>query len=99
MNKYLFLLTFSIFTLCNKSLVAQTNLYNIDLIPEIRIYFEQTNWDHILDSLYVDGNQDRLLATVSIDGTVLDSVGIRYKGFSSVSTNRDKNPFNIKLDY
>ncbi|MFT5763055.1 MAG: hypothetical protein ACI8X3_000473 [Saprospiraceae bacterium] len=99
MNKYLFLLTFSIFTLCNKSLVAQTNLYNIDLIPKIRIYFEQTNWDHILDSLYVDGNQDRLLATVSIDGTVLDSVGIRYKGFSSVSTNRDKNPFNIKLDY
>ena len=28
-----------------------------------------------------------------------DSVGVRYKGFSSVSVNRVKNPFNIKLDY
>ncbi|MFT4986294.1 MAG: hypothetical protein ACI8U0_001936, partial [Flavobacteriales bacterium] len=29
----------------------------------------------------------------------LNGVGIRYKGFSSVSVDRDKNPFNIDLDY
>ena len=99
MNKILLLCISLLLFFSNNSLVAQTNFYNIDVIPEIRIYFEQSNWDHILDSLYVDGNQDRLLATVTIDGAVMDSVGIRYKGFSSVSTDRDKNPFNIKLDY
>ena len=34
-----------------------------------------------------------------MDGITYDSVGVRYKGFSSVSVNRIKNPFNIKLDY
>ena len=28
-----------------------------------------------------------------------NDVGVRYKGFSSVSINNIKNPFNIKLDY
>ncbi len=99
MNKILLLIISSFLLLPCKNLIAQSNLYNIDLIPQIKIYFEQANWDQILDDLYVEGNQERLLATVSIDGTVLDSVGIRYKGFSSVSTDREKNPFNIKLDY
>ena len=99
MKKNLLLFISAFFFLHPNNLIAQANFYNVDLIPEIRIYFEQPNWDHILDSLYVDGNQERLLASVRIDGVVLDSVGIRYKGFSSVSTDRDKNPFNIKLDY
>ena len=77
---------------------SQDNFYNIDTIREVKIYFVP-NWDHILDSLYVAGQQDRLLATILIDGVQYDSVGIRYKGYSSVSTNRTKNPFNIKLDY
>jgi len=40
-----------------------------------------------------------LLANINIDGTSYDSVGIRYKGYSSVSIDRKKNPFNIKLDW
>ena len=39
------------------------------------------------------------MADLIIDGSTYDSVGVRYKGFSSVSVNRVKNPFNIKLDY
>ena len=77
---------------------SQDNFYNIDTIREVKIYFVP-NWDHILDSLYVAGQKERLLATILIDGVQYDSVGIRYKGYSSVSTNRTKNPFNIKLDY
>lgn len=88
-----------LFLFSSKNLFAQENFYHIDTIQEIRINFEQSNWDHLLDSLYVDGEKDRLLAQVIIDDVVLDSVGIRYKGFSSVSTDRTKNPFNIKLDY
>ena len=52
-----------------------------------------------MDSLYVAGQKERILADIIIDGSHYDSVGIRYKGFSSVSVNRIKNPFNIKLDY
>ena len=93
------LLTTVLFVFFGYELNAQTDFYNIDSIPEIRIYFEQADWDHLLDSFYVEGDEERLLASLSINGQFLDSVGIRYKGFSSVSVNRNKNPFNIKLDY
>ena len=66
---------------------------------EIKFFFSQPNWDALLDSLYVDGEEERLLASIEIDGEPYDSVGIRYKGFSSVSVDRKKNPFNVKLDY
>ena len=75
------------------------NFYDVDNIREIKLYFTQPNWDHLLDSLYLDGLEERLLASVEIDGSMYDSVGVRYKGFSSVSINTVKNPFNIKLDY
>ena len=78
---------------------AQTNFYNVDILREIRISFHDSDWDHQLDSLYVQGDNERILADLIIDGSPYDSVGIRYKGFSSVSVNRVKNPFNIKLDY
>lgn len=73
--------------------------YSVDSIRSIKFYFNELNWDYILDSLYVAGEKSRLLATVVIDGQQYDSVGIRYKGYSSVSVNRTKNPFNISLDY
>ena len=79
--------------------VAQSSFYAIDSIREIRIYFYATDWDYQLDSLYVEGDNERILADLIIDGSPYDSVGVRYKGFSSVSVNRIKNPFNIKLDY
>jgi len=81
------------------SIFAQNNFYNVDSIREIRISFYDTNWDYLLDSLYVLGDNGRILADLQIDGANYDSVGVRYKGFSSVSINRIKNPFNIKLDY
>jgi CotH kinase protein/Lamin Tail Domain/Secretion system C-terminal sorting domain len=49
--------------------------------------------------LYVAGENGRLAGDVSIDGQMYLGAGIRYKGFSSFSTNRNKNPFNIDLDY
>lgn len=82
-----------------KSLFSQGSFYAVDSIRDIRIYFYDTNWDYRLDSLYIQGTNDRILADLIIDGSFYDSVGVRYKGFSSVSVNRIKNPFNIKLDY
>ncbi|MFK7969811.1 MAG: CotH kinase family protein [Bacteroidia bacterium] len=96
---YKIILTLFISTCGFLTSFAQSTFYETDKLQEIRIYFDQGNWDHLLDSLYVDGDKDRILASVEINGTRYDSIGIRYKGFSSVSVIRIKNPFNIKLDY
>ena len=82
---------------------SQKDFYSIDNIPEIKIYFQQSNWDAILDSLKQAGNDDRLIADLEVDGTRYEGVGIRYKGNSSYfnvrKTGSSKLPFNIKLDY
>ena len=85
--------------LFNTHLLSQSVFYHTDTIREIRINFYDSNWDHLLDSLYIIGENDRVLASINIDGHFYDSVGVRYKGFSSVSIDRIKNPFNIKLDH
>ena len=69
----------------SKNVFAQGDFYNIDSISEIRLYFFDVNWDHLLDSMYVVGEKDRVLANIMINGDNYDSVGVRYKGFSSVS--------------
>ena len=88
---FLFLLQINLF--------SQSSFYAVDSIREIRIYFYDLDWDNQLDNAYIQANNDRILADIVIDGSSYDSVGVRYKGFSSVSVNRIKNPFNIKLDY
>jgi hypothetical protein len=75
------------------------DFYDINTIHTIRLTFSQSNWDYLLDSLYAAGNEDRLVASVTIDGVQYDSVGVRYKGLGTYSPDRIKNPFNIKLDY
>jgi hypothetical protein len=78
---------------------AQADFFELDHLPEINLLFEDPNWDETLDSLFLAGDEGRMVADVEIDGTLLGGVGVRYKGFSSVSVDRDKNPFNIKLNY
>lgn len=97
LKKHLILFVFAVFVQFIG--FAQSNFYDVDSLREIRIYFYDYNWDYQLDSLYVQGDNERILADLIIDGSPYDSVGVRYKGFSSVSVNRVKNPFNIKLDY
>jgi len=83
---------------CFAALCAQ-DFYDPGQVNTIELYFTQTNWDQILDNLFAQGNEERLLGTAIINGVTYDSVGVRYKGNSSYSANRAKNPFNIKLDY
>jgi spore coat protein CotH len=98
--KFRFVLIGLIIVFKTTTIVGQNSgFYSVDSIREIKFYFDEPNWDYILDSLYVDGEKSRLIGTVVIDGQQYDSVGIRYKGYSSVSVNTIKNPFNISLDY
>ena len=79
------------------------DLFDLSRVRDIRITFSQSNWEEILDSLKQAGNDERVLASVSVDGIRYDSVGVRYKGNSSYFNTRksgsSKLPFNIKIDY
>lgn len=74
------------------------DLYNNTTVGTIEISFSQSNWDQILDTYYANGNDERLIATVIINGESFDSVGVKYKGNSTFNPNNTKNPFNLKLD-
>jgi hypothetical protein len=81
------------------SFAHSQDLYDINTINTVEITFQESNWDYLLDQLYAAGLEERLMGSVTINGQVFDSVGVRYKGNSTYSPNQVKNPFNIKLDY
>lgn len=88
------------FLLFSYVLYSQTGFYDIDAVQDIRIRFKEGNWDHILDSLFLNYGEDaRMKADVSINGITYKDAGIRYKGFSSWYVDEAKAPFNIDLDY
>jgi spore coat protein CotH len=95
-----FLTVFACVTLLVLPSIARTqDFYDIETINTVELYFDEPNWDEILDSLYLVGEDARLLGTAVINGEQFDSVGVRYKGNSSYSPNQVKNPLNIKLDW
>ncbi|MBK7173721.1 MAG: CotH kinase family protein [Bacteroidales bacterium] len=76
------------------------NFYDASAINEIRISFRESDWRHILDSLFINqGDSGRLIGDVKVNGEEFPDAGIRYKGYSSWNSNEIKNPFNIDLDY
>lgn len=95
MNK---ILLTAIVTLTAGFILAQ-EFYDINTINTIEITFEEENWDEILDDLYAAGDEERLVGDAVINGTLFESVGVRYKGNSSYSPQNAKNPLNIKLDH
>lgn len=96
-----FLITYSIFAVVFSSyLYSQSNFYDVNTIQEVRISFQEPNWKHILDSLFINyGEEGRLKGDITINGQFFKGVGVRYKGFSSWDIAQTKNPFNVELDY
>lgn len=92
------LISFTTFIFITLSLFGQ-GFYDINTINTIEITFEESNWDQILDQYAQAGDEERLMGSVTINGVVYDSVGVRYKGNSTYNANQVKNPLNIKLDY
>lgn len=96
MKKLSFLfVTISIFA---TKLTAQ-NFYDRSTIQIIEIFFSATNWDAQLDNLASTTEGYLLADSVRINGTMFDSVGVKYKGNSSYNANNNKNPLHINLDY
>ncbi|HEX5001597.1 MAG TPA: CotH kinase family protein [Bacteroidia bacterium] len=80
-------------------LKAQPALYDISSIRQIELTFTQPNWDYMMDTAAGGSEGYIIAAQIVIDGTVFDSVGVKYKGNSSYNANNNKNPMHIKLDY
>ncbi|MFK7772090.1 MAG: CotH kinase family protein [Saprospiraceae bacterium] len=74
------------------------DFYDLNSVQTIEITFSQTNWDQLLDNAYASTGDYILAESVSINGEVFDSVGVKYKGNSTYQSNQVKNPFHIELD-
>lgn len=89
----LFLFTFSAFAQS-----TEPDFFDTGNISEIRLTIKQQNYQNILDSLKVYG-AGMIVGDVSINGTKLKDVGIRYRGNTSYGFGNKRNPWHIKLDY
>ncbi|MBK9177740.1 MAG: CotH kinase family protein [Flavobacteriales bacterium] len=78
--------------------LAQPALFDLASVREIKLRFAQADWRAQLEALYVQGDDGRLIGDIEIDGTQLPDVAVRFKGYSSYSAGRVKNPFNIDLN-
>ncbi len=98
MKKHTFYLLSILCLLSSSKLFAQS-FYDMNTIQEIRIYFGMSDWDYRMDTANA-GDESYLYAdSVVINGTTFSGAGVRYKGNSSYSATRTKNPLHIKLDF
>jgi len=86
-----------IFLTINSICIAQ-DLYDLETIQTIEINFTESNWDQLLDNEKAGEDGYILAQSVSINGELFDSVGVKYKGNSTYNRNQTKNPFHIELD-
>jgi hypothetical protein len=85
------------FCLAGNKLTSQT-FYSTSSIQKIEVQFSQSNWDYMLDTAKL-GKENYIMAQwVKINGVMMDSVGIKYKGNSSFDSTYKKNPIHIELD-
>lgn len=100
------------FTLCLLTLLlsvsaltaqdAGDNLFDPEVLHEVDMIFEETDYWNILNQNFGGGFDPEvdvpyLMATIIIDGEMVDSVGIRFKGFTSASA-ETKKPFKIDFN-
>lgn len=75
------------------------DFYDMNKIQEIKVYFTQSNWNSLLVTAASSTAEPYTVCQkVVINGVTFDSVGVKYKGNSSFSATRVKNPWHIELD-
>ncbi len=77
---------------------AGDNVFAGKQVHTIEINFSQPAWWDSLTIYYNAGLEQYLAATVTIDGEVFDSVGVRFKGNISYYHPNNKKPFRLKFD-
>jgi len=71
MKKYWCILVFFTISLIHFQTLFSQSLFNPDGLTLIEITFENSNWDQQLDAFYAADLNERLLATIEINGKVL----------------------------
>ena len=78
-------------------------LYDPYTVHNMNIEFYNSNYDSILQARWYADDKSYLLADITVNGVIYDSVGVRYKGNSSfVEPNNSGNPklpFNIDVEF
>lgn len=79
------------------------NFYDVNIIRDVKLQFQEKEWDKKLASLKSIKKKNRLAGTLTLDGKKYEQVGVRYKGNSSYNSTRKeekiKLPLNIEADY
>ncbi len=79
------------------------DLYDLNRVQELKIYFKEADWDVKLDSLKQLKTKQRMVADVKLNGLTYKDCGVRFKGNSSYNSARKvfgrKLPLNIKSDF
>ncbi|MCB0569278.1 MAG: CotH kinase family protein [Phaeodactylibacter sp.] len=87
----------------SKGVAKTEDIFDINAVNEVRLFFKEANWDQILDSLKQRGYDQRLVGDATYNGKRYEGVGVRYKGNSSYfSVRKDgytKLPFNIDFNH
>lgn len=78
--------------------IGAQSFYDEGTVQKIEIVFAESNWDALLDAEKA-GDENYIMAqSVTINGVLFDSVGVKYKGNSTYKANYNKNPLHIELD-
>ncbi|MCB0216060.1 MAG: CotH kinase family protein [Caldilineae bacterium] len=72
-------------------------LFDPARVRELRITFETPDWQSLLARNHRQGEVDAP-ARLEVDGRVLERVGVRYKGNTSLDVDGPKKPFNLSID-
>ena len=92
-------LLFLVIILCFQSIRAQDDsFFDLSKIQEIKLTFEQEDWQHDLDSLRYNG-ANLLLGSAEINGERYQNIGVRWKGSRSFKPGSKRNGIHIELDY
>ena len=90
------LITLSVLLLATKT--YSQSFYDINNIQSLELTFAQSNWDYMLDTAKAGSVGYIMAKSISINGMLFDSVGVKYKGNSTYNPGFVKNPFHIELD-
>ena len=72
--------------------------YDESVIRTVNLQFPQANYWQLMTNNYQ--SKTNILATMTVDGKVIDSVGVRFKGQTSYSQNQtQKKSFSLDLDF
>ena len=78
-------------------------LFDEDSLRVINLEFEDPDYHNYLVNTWYYNPDERIPATLTVNGTIYDSVGVRYKGNSTFCLPNDnsnpKVPYNIDMNY